>query len=125
MEERIPTMSSSERVTERLEMARRHLDLALAELKSLRADRGPQAVARTEEYLSVRDLCTRIAYKEQTIRDLMNIGEFKAGVHFYKRRGRVMFVWSAMERWIKAHGTENDPTEPFIPEHHARSRKAK
>lgn len=118
-------MSPSERVTERLETARRELDLALAEIRNLGDNSASQTVHRSEEYLSVRQLCTRIAYKEQTIYNLMSIGELKLGVHFYKRRGRPMFVWSVMERWIKERRPENDTIEPFIPVHHARSRSRK
>ena len=62
------------------------------------------------------------APSEQTIRNLMCAGEFEEGVHYYRRRRRVMFRWSAVERWMQ----ERSPKpEPFVPIHHARTRKAR
>lgn len=54
-----------------------------------------------EEYLSVRQLCERIPYKEQTVRNLMTQGVLKRDVHYIKPRGRVMFMWSAVRAWLE------------------------
>ncbi len=54
-----------------------------------------------EEYLSVRQLCQRVPYREQTIRNLMTQGVLKRDVHYVKPRGRVMFKWSAVRAWLE------------------------
>lgn len=54
-------------------------------------------------YLSVRELVGRIPYAEHTIRNLMAAGTLREGEHYFKRRGRVMFSWIAMRRWVE-HG---------------------
>jgi hypothetical protein len=56
--------------------------------------------ATSEEYLSISDLATRIPYAPQTIRNLMSRGVFQLGVHYLKPRGRVIFRWSAVQRWL-------------------------
>ncbi len=61
---------------------------------------NPDRVAQ-EEYLSVRQLCERIPYKEQTVRNLMTQGVLKRDVHYVKPRGRVMFKWSAVRAWLE------------------------
>ncbi len=60
----------------------------------------PARVAQ-EEYLSVRQLCERIPYKEQTVRNLMTQGVLKRDIHYVKPRGRVMFKWSVMRAWLE------------------------
>jgi hypothetical protein len=52
-------------------------------------------------YLSVRQLAARIPYAEKTIRNLMTTRELAEGVHFFKCRGRIMFLWSAMRAWVE------------------------
>ena len=92
-----------------------------------------------EEYLTVRQLAGRIKYGEQTLRNMMTAGVFRRGVHYYKRRGRVLFLWSRMEQWLRedtVSSLEDDapieqPTsydegdQPFYPVHRARSRKTR
>jgi hypothetical protein len=88
-----------------------------------------------EEYLTVKQAAQRIHYREQTIRNMMCAGVFKRGLHYYKRRGRVLFVWSRIEQWLQEDfaSTEHseasdglvlpDGNEPFYPVHRARTRK--
>jgi hypothetical protein len=57
-----------------------------------------------EEYLSVRQLATRVPYAESTIRNLMSSGVLREGTHYFKRRGRVMFSWSGMRDWLEETG---------------------
>jgi len=93
-----------------------------------------------EEYLTVRQVAERIKYREQTLRNLMSAGVFKRGVHYFKRRRRVVFVWSSVEQWlredlrtsadakrsenvIEQRASSNAGDQPFYPVHHARSRK--
>ena len=92
-----------------------------------------------EEYLTVRQVAARIKYCEQTVRNMMTAGVFSRGVHYYKRRGRVLFLWSRMEQWLRedtAASTEtfdlpppsswqDEVDKPFYPVHRARSRKTR
>lgn len=57
--------------------------------------------AATAKYLSVRELAELIPYAEGTIRNLMVKGVFVQGIHYIKPRGRIMFVWSAVEAWLQ------------------------
>ncbi len=119
-------MSQNERVAERLETAIQQLGIALAEVKNLGHEFVPQgATPPVEEYLDMRQLCARIPFKEQTIRNKMCKGELKRGTHFYKRGKKIIFVWSEMKRWLKEQPATGDQIEPFYPEHNARSRKAR
>jgi hypothetical protein len=56
--------------------------------------------APVEEYLTIAQLCARVGYRPQTVRNLMSKGVFRLGVHFCKPRGRVLFKWSAMQAWL-------------------------
>jgi hypothetical protein len=92
-----------------------------------------------EEYLTVRQIAARIKYGEQTVRNMMTAGVFRRGFHYYKRRGRVLFLWSRMEQWLRedaAGSTEtlespsqsiwqDESDKPFYPVHRARSRKTR
>lgn len=70
----------------------------------------------------------------------MSAGVFKRGVHYYKRRGRALFVWSRVEQWLREDSSScdgrSDPdspplqetnsdssNEPFYPVHRAPSLK--
>ncbi len=96
--------------------------------------------AGNEEYLTVRQVAERIKYREQTLRNMMSVGVFKRGVHYFKRRRRVVFLWSSVEQWLREDSSSsgesrrsesvteqrasaNDGDQPFYPVHHARSRK--
>lgn len=76
---------------------------------------GASAPAQTGElYLSVRQLAERVPYAEHTIRNLMATGALREGEHYYKRRGRVMFSWPAMCRWIEERGSLAPETLPMV-----------
>ncbi len=53
------------------------------------------------EYLSIREVGNRTGYAEGTIRNMMSTGIFKLGEHYVKPRGRVLFKWSAIRRWLE------------------------
>jgi len=72
------------------------------------------SVAAEPQYLSVRQLSDRIPYAEHTIRNLMTTGALRQGEHYFKRRGRVMFSWSAMCRWVKESGSLAAETLPMV-----------
>jgi hypothetical protein len=59
------------------------------------------------EYLSIRDMARRINYAEGTIRNLMSRGVFKLGEHYMKPRGRILFKWSVVCRWVENQEAEN------------------
>ena len=55
-----------------------------------------------KEYLSLGELCQRIPYRPQTIRNLMTQGVLREGVHYFKpTQRRVVFKWEAVRRWIE------------------------
>jgi hypothetical protein len=84
-------------------------------------DPGPR-----EEYLSLSQMCGRVPYKPQTIRNLIVQGELREGEHFLQRRrhGRIVFIWSRMQAWLTARKQSSNEPQAFIP-HHARSRKGR
>lgn len=86
----------------------------------------PVDPAPQEEYLSLKELCSRIPYKPQTIRNLVVQGVLRNGEHFIQRQryAKVVFIWSAMQRWLRER-QQKPPVEPFIPRHHARTRKSR
>src|SRR5262245_46489614 len=112
---------------------------AVADLCVAAENKGPpqgseDIKADHEEYLTVRQAAARIKYREQTLRNMMSAGVFRRGVHYYKRRGRVLFLWSRLEQWLRedfsscddymssalAQNTSNEGNEPFYPVHRAR-----
>jgi hypothetical protein len=125
---------------ENLERALKALH-AVADLCLANDGNGPPYTETVrEEYLTVRQAAERIKYREQTVRNMMSAGVFRRGLHYYKRRGRVLFLWSRIEQWleedvassgnpgaadsvIEENVTRNDGNEPFYPVHRARSRK--
>lgn len=55
-----------------------------------------------KEYLSLGELCYRIPYRPQTIRNLMTQGVLREGVHYFKPTSRrVVFKWQAVKQWIE------------------------
>jgi hypothetical protein len=61
----------------------------------------PLARPEPEEYLPVNALAARIGYAPKTLRNLMSAGVLLKGRHWVKPRGRVLFVWSAVEAWLR------------------------
>ena len=108
---------------DRLQAAVSELSHIIAQLReSTESDSSPNGEAQLE-YLSVKQLAARIPYREQTIRNFLSAGEFKEGIHYYKRRGRVIFRWSQIERWLGERNAQDPAEAPFYPVHHARTRK--
>ena len=116
------------------EHALRRLATMSADLRSLAAEmealvaflRPPAQPAReSEEFLTLASLCTRIGYAHQTIRNLISQGELRVGRHFVQKRrhGKIHFLWSAMERWLRERELDRSAAEPFVPTHRARTRK--
>ena len=117
-------MTSLITIAKRLGTAASEITIALAELQALSASATTTATPAAEEYLSVKALAARIPYCEQTIRNMLCAGEFEEGVQYYRKRRRVIFIWSKVEVWLRARQAAVQP-EPFVPSHHARSRQAR
>jgi hypothetical protein len=67
-----------------------------------------------DRYLSIRELATRIPHAEKTIRNLMAMGQLVEGIHWFKRRGRAMFLWPAMRKWVEQRGDPAPETIPLV-----------
>src|SRR5262245_53485957 len=89
------------------------------------SDEQPGETTPTKDHLSLNELCALIPYKPQTVRNLKAQGVLRLGEHYLQRRrhGRVVYVWSAMPRWLRERQQQPLAVEPFIPAHHARPRK--
>lgn len=57
--------------------------------------------SKEEGYLSIRQVAQRTNYKEKTLRNFISAGELIKGLHYFKRRGRLMFAWAAIEKWVE------------------------
>jgi hypothetical protein len=90
----------------RLAEVAQKLQSGLADLEALVAEcskpKTPEA-EQPEEYLSLNQLCMRIPYAPQTVRNLMAQGVLRKNEHFSQRRpyAKVVFIWSAMQRWLR------------------------
>jgi hypothetical protein len=87
------------------------LTAVLAEIQKMSAGAGAESDRRPDsetgrEYLSVHQLAAMIPYREQTIRNMMCAGELRDGVHYFRKGRRVIFRWSAVQRWIREHASE-------------------
>jgi hypothetical protein len=115
-------------VTARVDELARNLRVIADELVNLAHHcSAPRARGEREQYLSVNELCARIPYKPQTIRNLITAGELRKDMHYRQRQrhGKIVFIWSAMEQWLRTRDLDRSAAEPFIPAHHARTRKVR
>lgn len=110
---------------ERLERVVNELVRTVTELKVGERHRDSDRLPEAREYLSVKQLTQLIPYREQTIRNLISAGEFTEGVHYYKRRRRLIFRWSAIQQWLNEQEPPDGGEAPFYPVHHARTRKGR
>ena len=117
-------------VAARLASIRARLQSGVEDLQALATECASEETVSgspPEDYLSLNQLCARIPYQPQTIRNLIAQGVLKKGEHFLQRQrhGKVVFVWSAMQRWLRQRQERASMPEPFIPSHHARARKSR
>ena len=54
-----------------------------------------------EEYLTTFELSDRIKMAPGTIRNLVWKNKFKLNVHYLKPTGRLLFVWSEIQAWLR------------------------
>ena len=109
---------------DRLEAAVSELSRVVAQLRES-ADTDYLSVPESQqvEYLSVKQLASRIPYREHTIRNLISAGEFREGLHYYKRRGRVIFSWPAVRDRVEQHDDRaQSRTIPLVRSRYAHSR---
>jgi hypothetical protein len=69
--------------------------------KNERGGRIEDRVTASKEYLSLKELCARIPYDDQTIRNLMTQGKLLKGIHYFKPHSRLIFKWTAIVEWIE------------------------
>lgn len=120
--------TSANDIAARVEELARNLRAIADEVVDLVRRRPAQtAGVETEKYLSLNELCTRIPYAPQTIRNLISAGALRKDVHYRQRQrhGKIVFIWSAIERWLLARDLDRSAAEPFIPTHHSRTRKVR
>jgi hypothetical protein len=56
----------------------------------------------TEEYLTKRELASRLKWAPKTVANKMAAGIFKLGVHYFRPPGMsVRFKWSAVVAWME------------------------
>lgn len=54
-----------------------------------------------EIYLTVKELSEKIKYSKRSIYNLIYKGNFVKGVHYIKpSRKKVLFIWSAVCKWL-------------------------
>ena len=55
-----------------------------------------------KEYLTIEELGRRLSWEERTIRNKMESGIFKKGVHYFSPKGiRPRFKWNAIVAWLE------------------------
>lgn len=60
-------------------------------------------VKNQEEYLTVKELSTKIKFAEQTIYNMIHKGDFIKGLHYIKPRPKkVLFLWTAVATWLES-----------------------
>jgi predicted DNA-binding transcriptional regulator AlpA len=56
-----------------------------------------------EEYLTVKELSTKIKFSQQTIYNMIHKGDFIKGLHYVKPRPKkILFIWSAVSTWLES-----------------------
>ena len=79
-------------------------------LESIEARLDRTAMGQTGgEYLNIEQLAQRIPYSESYLRKLIHRGEFVEGVHYSRPTGRIIFFWTAVERWLRGRSNNDGP----------------
>ena len=56
----------------------------------------------SKAYLTIEELGRRLSWEERTIRNKMESGIFKKGIHYFSPKGiRPRFKWSAIVAWLE------------------------
>lgn len=60
------------------------------------------AAQLTKEYLTIEEVANRLSWEEKTVKNKMEVGIFRKGVHYFSPRGiRPRFKWSAVVAWLE------------------------
>lgn len=66
-----------------------------------------------EQYLTVKELSSKIKYSHQTIYNMIHKGYFVRGEHYIKpSRKKILFLWSAICGWMESREGSDDAIEP-------------
>ena len=75
------------------------------------------SINEKEEYLTTKELSSRIKMAPGTIRNLVWKRNFVENVHYVKPTPRkILFLWSKIEKWLYKDSSANEPgpTRPDI-----------
>ena len=75
----------------------------------MRPNKANGGTGLKDEYLSVKELATRIPLSVGTIRNKISDGVFILGYHYFKPSGTVIFRWSRIVEWIENNGKNCGP----------------
>lgn len=65
-----------------------------------------------EELLRIKEVAERLKIKPETVREKMRLGDFKKGIHYYRRKGmRPLFKWSAILAWLEEKDQEESGSQ--------------
>jgi len=67
-----------------------------------------------ETYLSTKQLSERVPFSEGALRNMKSNGEFVSGRHFTKKGTKTIWIWSAVEEWLRHHDHEHLTATPFL-----------
>src|SRR5215813_3954914 len=73
-----------------------------------------RAIATPDEYLTIAEVAARLKVTPKTVRNKMAAGEFRRGVHYFRRKGlSARFKWGAVVAWVEeeATGTPDEPVD--------------
>jgi len=66
----------------------------------------------SEEYISIKELASRLGLEPKTIKNKMALGIFKKGIHYFSPKGlRPRFKWSAIVAWLEQGDEASDSNE--------------
>ncbi len=69
-------------------------------------------IKNDEIYLTVKELSEKVKYSQQSIYNMIHKGNFIKGVHYIKpSRKKVLFLWSAVSRWLESPEESNVKSE--------------
>ena len=81
----------------------------MKQMDHLSSDTG-DTVSGSDEYVSIAEVGKRLGLKPKRIRNMMALGIFQEGKHFFRRPGiRPRFRWSAVVAWLEC--PQDEPCE--------------
>jgi hypothetical protein len=69
----------------------------------------------SDEYLTIKEVASRLKIKPKTVKNKMSAGVFRKGIHYFSRPGiGPRFKWSSVVAWLEQ-GEPNTRSEGSIP----------